>query len=59
MKNLKDMPVTEKQRYKAFVTINNSVAKPIYTTLPSSGLCTYKSKVRFFIHCLPMSRFEY
>ena len=38
MKNLKDMPVSEKQRYKAFVTINNSVAKPIYTTLPSNGL---------------------
>ena len=36
--NLKDMPVREKQDYKAFVSIHNSIAKPIYTTLPSSGL---------------------
>ena len=35
MKNLKDMPVSEKQKYKAFVSINNSVAKLIYTTLRS------------------------
>ena len=40
-KNPKDMPVSEKQRYKAFVSINNSVAKPIYTKLRSTITIMY------------------
>ena len=30
------MPVWEKQGYKAFVSIDSAIAKPIYTTFPSS-----------------------